>query len=277
MTNEGEIAGHYARGDLLQVILAGVEVLGKTPEALTIEDLAPVDEFHIGGSLATRSFLEEVALQEEDHVLDIGCGLGGASRFAATRYGCRVTGIDLTDEYVMTGRALCSWVGLHQRIELLQGNALDTGLPAETFDKAYMLHVGMNISEKHALAAEAWRLLKPGGLFGIYDVMRIGKGQITFPVPWATEPSASFVASPDAYKTALTGAGFVMSSERDRSAFALQFFERLQEAEAASEGPPPLGLHILMGPDAPTKVGNMIGNISDGTVAPVELIAKKPD
>jgi len=276
MTESAVVASHYSRGDLLQAISAGVEKLGKTSETVSIEDLAPVDEFHIGGSVATRSFLDQVAITAADHVLDIGCGLGGASRFAAQSYGCRVTGIDLTDEYVETGRVLCSWVGLKDRVSLVQGNALAMDFSANTFDKAFMLHVGMNIADKLLLAEEAWRVLKPGGVLGIYDVMRVGSEELVLPVPWATVPEASSVASPGDYRKALARAEFVLASERNRRDFALGFFERLRADAAAAQGLPPLGLHILMGENASTKVQNMIDNISQSRVAPVELIARKP-
>ena len=101
------VANHYTRGDLLGAILAGVEKLGKTPETITIDDLAPVDEFHIGGRVATRAFLDQMSIATDEHVLDAGCGIGGASRYAAKQYGCRVAGIDLTNEYVETGAELC--------------------------------------------------------------------------------------------------------------------------------------------------------------------------
>jgi SAM-dependent methyltransferase len=269
------IESHYARGDLLQAISTGIERLGRTPETVSIEDLAPVDEFHIGGSLATRSFLDQVSITPGDHVLDIGCGLGGSSRFAARAYGCRVTGVDLTDAYVEAGRVLSSWVGLKDRVSLVQGNALAMDFSANTFDKAFMLHVGMNIPDKLLLAEEAWRVLKPGGVFGIYDVMRVGSEDLLFPVPWATVPETSSVAAPGDYKSALVSAGFELVNERNRRDFALGFFERLRADAAADEGPPPLGLHLLMGKNASTKVQNMIENISQGRVAPVELIAAK--
>ena len=269
------VANHYTRGDLLSAIRAGVEKLGKTPETVTIEDLAPVDEFHIGGRMATRSFLDQIGIRPEDHVLDVGCGIGGASRFAARTYGCQVTGIDLTEEYVETGNTLCSWLGLENRVKLSQGNALAMSLPDATVDKAFMLHVGMNIPDKASLAMEVWRVLRPGGVFGIYDIMEVGGDQLKYPVPWATVAKASSLASPANYKHSLMAAGFQIVSERDRREFALDFFERLKENSAVADGPPPLGLHILMGKEAPTKVQNMIENVSRNRVAPIELIARK--
>ena len=269
------VANHYTRGDLLSAIRAGVEKLGKTPETVTVEDLAPVDEFHIGGRMATRSFLDQISIRPGDHVLDVGCGIGGASRFAARTYGCQVTGIDLTEEYVETGNTLCSWLGLENRVKLSQGNALAMSLPDATVDKAFMLHVGMNIPDKASLAMEVWRVLRPGGVFGIYDIMEVGGDQLKYPVPWATVAKASSLASPANYKHSLMAAGFQIVSERDRREFALDFFERLKENSAVADGPPPLGLHILMGKEAPTKVKNMIENVSRNRVAPIELIARK--
>ena len=269
------VANHYTRGDLLSAIRAGVEKLGKTPETVTIEDLAPVDEFHIGGRMATRSFLDQIGIRPEDHVLDVGCGIGGASRFAARTYGCQVTGMDLTEEYVETGNTLCSWLGLENRVKLSQGNALAMNLPDATVDKAFMLHVGMNIPDKASLAMEVWRVLRPGGVVGIYDIMEVGGDQLKYPVPWATVAKASSLASPANYKHSLMAAGFQIVSERDRREFALDFFERLKANSAVADGPPPLGLHILMGKEAPTKVQNMIENVSRNRVAPIELIARK--
>jgi SAM-dependent methyltransferase len=270
------VASHYTHGSLLDAIASGLEELGRSPETAGVDDLAPVDEFHVGGRVATEHFLDQLAIGPGDHVLDVGCGLGGASRFSAERYGCRVTGIDLTREYVEAGKVLNSWVGLADRIHLEQADASAIPCPEAAFGRVYMLHVGMNIADKHALASELHRVLKPGGRLGIYDVMRVGDGDLEFPVPWAGSPEGSSVARPDEYKQALDEVGFRVTMERDRSGFAQQFFAELQARAETAAGPPPLGLHILMGETAPTKVGNMVENISRGRVAPVELIAEKP-
>jgi hypothetical protein len=118
-------------------------------------------------------------------------------------------------------------------------------------------------------------VLQRGSVFGIYDVLRTGPGDLAFPVPWATTADSSAVADSERYKSALQKAGFNILAERNRRDFALAFFADLRAKTAAAGGPPPLGLHILMGRNTPQKVQNMIDNISKGRVAPVELIARK--
>jgi len=275
MPDNDIVATHYTHGNLLRAILDGIHRLGKSVDTVSVDDLGPVDEFHIGGRTATQRFLDQIEIRSDDHVLDVGCGMGGSSRFAARQYGCRVTGIDLTHEYITTGEAMCSWVGLGDRITLRQGDATATSSSDGTFDKAYMLHVGMNIADKHALASELHRVLRPGGRLGIYDIMRVGEGNLTFPVPWATTSEGSMVSSPQEYKTALKAAGFRILAERNRGQSALEFFSQLRARTADAVDLPPLGLHILMGKTASVKIRNMIENISQNRIAPVELIAER--
>lgn len=275
MSKTEAVEAHYTHGALLATIADGVRRLGKTPETVTVDDLSPVDEFHIGGRVATQRFLDQLDLTADDRALDVGCGLGGASRFVAKQYGCRVTGIDLTSEYVKTGEVLCSWVGLGDRITLEQGDATATPYADSTFDKAFIMHVGMNIANKRALASELHRVLRPGGRIGIYDIMRVGDADLVFPVPWATTAAESHVSSPDEYKAALEAEGLRVIAEHDRGAFALDFFAALQAKARGAGGPAPLGLHILMGETALEKVRNMIDNVSQHRITPVELIAEK--
>jgi ubiquinone/menaquinone biosynthesis C-methylase UbiE len=270
-----DITRHYAHGGLLEAIRAGVASLGKSADTVTVDDLAPVDEFHIGGRKASEDFLVQLGLSAGMHILDVGCGLGGTARFVASRYRSRVTGIDLTGECVETGNTLCRWVGLAHRISLHQGSALAMPFADRSFDGAYMLHVGMNIEDKEKLAQEVARGLRPGSRFGIYDVMRTGPGDLAYPVPWAAMAELSAVAEPDEYRSALQAAGFAVTAECNRRDFALAFFTELRAKTAAAGGPPPLGLHLLMGSNTPDKVQNMIDNISAGCIAPVELIARK--
>lgn len=275
MSYDKSVSDHYLHGSLLNTIEAALPALGKTIENVTIEDLAPVDEFHIGGRLATDNLIGQLNFPEQCHVLDVGCGLGGATRYVATKHKSKVTGIDLTPEYIETGKALCGWLGLEGYITLEQGSALSMPFQDDMFDGGYMLHVGMNIKDKESLFSEVYRVLKSGSSFGVYDVMRQMDGQLTYPVPWATESSTSKLSTPAQYKQALINAGFVVSNESNRRDFALEFFKQVRAKVEANGGPPPLGLHTLMQDSTAEKINNMIDNIVAGYISPVEIIAKK--
>ena len=270
---ERNVALHYSHGTLEAAILEALAAMGKDAAHLKPADLAPVDEFHIGGRAATVAFAAELGVASGMHLLDIGAGLGGAARYFATEHGCRVTGIDVTDDYVRVANALAKRVGLADRVAFQKASALALPFEDGSFDGAYMLHVGMNVFDKDALFAEVHRVLKPGGVFGIYDVMRVGPGEVTLPVPWASSVTTSFLADEATYRRLLERAGFAIEKTRNRRDFALKFFRELRERFAGS-GPPPLGLHILMGPAAQRKYANMTRAVEDGIVAPVEVIAR---
>lgn len=273
MPDTGSVSEHYTRGDLLEAIREGVRKLGKSEATVTLEELGPVEEFHIGGRQASAEFLDQLNLRAEHFVLDVGCGLGGTARFAASRSGCRVFGVDLTDEYVAVGKVMTRWVRLDGRVSHQQGNATDLPFADACFDRAYMMHVGMNIADKSSLMQELARVLKPGGRLGIYDIMRTSDGELTFPVPWSSNPDDSALGTLEDYKQALQAAGFTIVSERNRHDFAVAFFDRLQASSAG--GLPPLGLHIIMGANAPQKIANMVENVRCSRIAPIELIAEK--
>jgi ubiquinone/menaquinone biosynthesis C-methylase UbiE len=184
-----------------------------------------------------------------------------------------VTGIDLTDEYVRVASALSERTGLAGNLKFVQGSALALPFPPASFDGAYMLHVGMNIDDKATLFAQVKRALKPGGVFGVYDVMRTAPGDLAFPVPWARTAESSFVAATDDYRRLLREAGFAVQKERERRAFAIEFFKKVQ-ARVAESGLPPLGLHVVMGADFRDMVGNLMANLENGLVAPTEMICR---
>jgi len=276
-SDDKAVSEHYTHGELLEAIQSSIIKLGKSIDSVTIEDLAPVDEFHIGGRLATENLLDQLNFSEQDHILDVGCGLGGTSRFVANKYKNRVTGIDLTREYIDVGRMLSTWVGLDKQVTLHQGSVLSMPFENETFDGALMIHVGMNIDNKVKLFTEVHRLLRPGAFFAVYDVMQINDGKLAYPVPWAAEISTSKLATPDQYKQALNRAGFKPLAENNRSHFALSLFRRMDKKTEKNGNPSPFGLKTLMRESTAVQLKNMIDSIAADHIAPVEIIAQKSE
>ena len=273
METEQAVALHYAHGSLEETILSALAAAGKDVTRLAPKDLAPVDEFHVGGRQATIAFAEQFGPRPGMRLLDVGCGLGGAARYFAAEHGCQVSGIDLSGEYVAVANALAARVGLGERVTCQQGSALELPFAPGSFDGAYMFHVGMNIENKAKLFAEVRRVLAPSGRFGIYDVMRLAPGDLHYPVPWASSHEGSFVADAESYRRLLVAAGFEVVKERSRRDFALDLFGQMR-ARGAAGAPAPLGLHIVMGASAGQKVKNMMGDITAGLIAPVELICR---
>lgn len=277
MTVETEVARHYTTGALTQRVRAALSDLGIDPDAATAEDLKACDEFHTGGVQATDALLEHLDITAATRVLDIGCGIGGPARLLASRYGCTAQGVDLTQEFVDTAKELSQMVGLDKQTAFQQGSALDLPLDAASADLALLLHVGMNIEDKAGLFAEAYRVLGPGGTFAVFDVMRVEDAdtELIFPLPWSSVAETSFVTPPAVYLDAGKAAGFILAHQRDRAEFARTFFAEVF-ARTEAEGPPSLGIHLMMGDTAGEKLKNYVTNLHAGRIAPVEMIFRKP-
>lgn len=268
------IQTHYTRTDLGNAILAALEKAGKDTNRLSPEDLAPVDEFHIRGRAATLELARAAGLDSKKRVLDVGSGIGGTSRCLAKEFGCRVTGIDLTDEYCRTAAILSAKIGLADLVEYRQGDATNLPIDDASFDVVWTEHVAMNIPEKPHLYGELYRVLKPGGTLAIYDILAGPTGPVLFPVPWARTPDTSFLVRPDELRKHLEEAGFKVSDWSDTTDAARTWFMSLAE-KIHKEGLPPLGFHVLLGPDFQAMAQNQRRNLEEGRIVLAQVIAKK--
>ncbi len=273
MPLEDEVATHYTGADRTRAILEALRAAGLDPDHLSVDDLKPVDEFHSRGREATVDLGHALGLSADQHVLDVGSGIGGASRYFASTYGARITGIDLTPEYCRLATRFARSTGLADRVDYRPGSALAMPFADAAFDAAYTQHVAMNIEDKPALYAEIARVLKPRTRFGIYDILQGPGGEAIYPTPWADDGSTSFLATPDELRRLLGAAGFEIESWRDTSAAARVFFETAL-ARTAGRGPPPLGLHLLL-PDFRPRAENVLRGLVDDRLAVIEIICRK--
>lgn len=270
---ETAVARHYGDMGLWSRIITGLEASGVDMGCLRPEDLSAVEEFHIGGRKATAHAVEKMSLSGAQHVLDVGCGIGGAARYIAGQSDCTVTGIDLTPEYITIAKRLTELTGLDNKITFEVANALSMPFQNKAFDAAITLHVAMNIPERATLYREIARVLKPGATLYLFDVMKKNGRQLKFPVPWAETKNTSHLTTPDEMCSLLEGAGFEVREIGDRTDFALDFFR--ESMAFSKDGPPPLGIHLVMGESAAEKLRNVKGNIEKGCIAPVQMIATR--
>lgn len=273
--DEAAVARHYGDAGLLARIDSGLEAQGVDPDEPTIDDLAPIDEFHIGGRTATEYALAMLVPQAGQHLLDVGCGIGGTARLIASRYGCSVHGIDLTPEYIDVARVLTDRVGLGASVGFDVANALAMDFNDNTFDGAVTMHVAMNIADREGLYGEIARVMKPGAMLCVYDLMKKGDEALVFPVPWAETEATSHLITPDQTATLLDDAGLDVTQTDDRTDAAIAFFQKLASAADADAGKPTLGVHLLMGDTWREKFRNVTGNIENRRVSPVVMIANR--
>jgi SAM-dependent methyltransferase len=261
---DNAVETHYTTGDLGEAILTALKAAGKDIDHLTPDDLAPVDEFHGGQRPATIRLAELVGFTGSERVLDVGSGLGGPSRYLAWRYGCHVSGVDLTAEFVRVAEMLTRRTGLTERVDYRQGNALDLPFAEMSFDVVWSQNAAMNIADRDRLYREMRRVLKPGGKLALQEVALGPEGPPHYPVQWAREPSISFLLSQEAAREKLDAARFRVLVWQDTTEAAL---EAARRRVGGAEPPAGLGTHLILGPDWQAMARNSVRNLEERRVA----------
>lgn len=256
------VRGHYGGRNLSDTILTALAEAGTDVEQITAADLFPLDQLHAGGVAATRHALDRLGLAPDMRLLDIGCGIGGPSRLAAT-YDAQVTGIDLTPEFVEAATALTARVGMTDRASFVATAGESLPFEDDSFDAAVMVHVGMNIPDKQAVFAEVNRVLAPSAPFAVYEQMRTGEGDLTYPLPWAVDERSSFVESVEDYRSHLEGAGFTIEDVEDRTTSTLG---------APPDGP--ISPLVVFGPVFGQRIGNNVAATKAGLLGAMLVVAR---
>ncbi len=275
MSNEATIADHWGRGDVYARILAALEKTSKPLDTLTIEDLAPVDHFHARGFPATVELADQLPIKAGQHLLDIGCGVGGPARYLAQRFGCKVSGIDITPPFIEAAQGLTKLLHMEAQVALSLGDGNRLPYADATFDGAYTQHVTMNVADRNGFFSEAYRVLKPGAFFALTEHGLGPTGSPHHPLPWSEDGSGAYLKTPADTQRYLETAGFVDVTIEYTGAKYLEGYNRAI-ALAAQGALPPLGIHLLMGESAPQKTKNSARNIEERRTEPVKILCRKP-
>ncbi len=269
-----QVNAHYTPGTAENLADAFVRVLrswGKECVTLTPDDLAPIDQFHVGGEAATRALATLAGVGPTTRVLDVGGGFGGPARTLAATYGCAVTVLDLTEAYCQVGEMLTARSGLSDHVVFRQGDALAMPFPDAAFDLLWTQHSSMNIADKRQLYTEAYRVLRPGGQLALYEIMAGPHPPLHYPVPWARDATISFLSPPDAIHALLTDLGYRTLHWEDLTDATVA---AAQSRPAPAEPPP--GLHLVLGADFLERARNMGRNLAEHRTALIRAVLTRP-
>jgi len=266
------IADHYVKIGLADSVMEALKDVLRNSDSLKLEELSPVDEFHIRGREATLEMIKHAQFTDDDHVLDVGCGVGGPSRWLAKLCGCRVTGLDITKAFCEVATTLAKHTGMANRVRYRHGSALDMPFETDSFDGVWMQHVNMNIKDKPGLLQECHRVLKPGGKFAFYEIIADSGEPLEYPVPWAQRPEISFLVTERTYKDMLAAQGFTLKSWNDVTATATEWFRQIiQQTRQATQSV--LAVRALKDSNAALITKNMLTNLEARRIRVVNGIA----
>jgi SAM-dependent methyltransferase len=265
----GTIQTQYSTGLSRNNIERALVSAGKDLDHLTPADLAPLEDFHTMGRIATAQLVDLAQITGDSAVLDAGSGVGGTARYVADRYGCPVTAVDLTDEYCETSRWLNRLVGLDGLITVRQADVTELPFADGTFDVAISQHVQMNVPDKAHLYSETRRVLKDGGRLALWDIT-IGDGRaLDYPLPWADEPARSHLLTPVELRRVVESAGFTVEHWNDLTDPAAALMQAVLAQPAG-----PLGLHAFV-TDFTRKAERLTQALADGRLRAIQAVLER--
>jgi ubiquinone/menaquinone biosynthesis C-methylase UbiE len=275
MSTDPNVSRHYTSGNLLERLRAQLAAEGIDPDHPTVATLAPFDHFHGRGLEATQELAGSVAVAASDHILDVGSGIGGPARYFADRFGCRVTGIDLTAEFCDVARVLTRAVGLDDRVVFEQGTALKMSFADASFDGAYSMNVSMNIADKRGFFGEIARVLRPGAWLALSEIAQGPGVAPAYPTPWAATAATSFLATLPQTRRALEDAGFTIVTSRETVRQALAFNARSRAMVERGEKPPFGAIRLIHGDRAAAMAANGARALAEARIIPIEIVCRK--
>jgi SAM-dependent methyltransferase len=240
------------------------------PKAWQASDFSGVDQLHLGGLEASKALAQWLPLNAT-RGLDIGCGLGGTSRYLAVNHGCSMVGLDLNSDYIQAAQLLNSHLSGLSDCHFVVGNSLALPFAEHSFDFVVSQHASMNIAQKATLLAAVHRVIKPGGCLLLHEVMLAqgcAKTAVDYPAPWADQHEHSHLSPWLGFMQLAHTIGFNLIKFEDNTMDALAWLH-----QARNQPPtPPFTPNIVLGPMAGMMSANMLRNLQQGRLQIVSAL-----
>lgn len=121
---------------------------------------------HPGGFRATKKLAYACGVGRDSKVLDIACGKGTSAIFLAKEFGCRVEGVDISEDLIKEAKAYAKQKGVAERVRFQVGDALDLAYSDNEFNVAVSQAMLILVNDKNKAIQEAKRVVKLGGYAG---------------------------------------------------------------------------------------------------------------
>lgn len=272
-TTANTALSYYEGPDLVDSLVNALTEAGLDPNALDIDRLAALDEFHALGRAATVALANLAGVQADERVLDVGAGIGGPARFLAARHGARVTALDATTRFCRVAQVLTRGAGLADRVEIVCGDALALPFADHSFDVVWTQALLQNVADKHRLLSELTRVVRPGGRLALFEIVAGPGGPLDFPVPWGVREEDSWLITADELRAMLDSEPLSLTTWNEGPP-ALQAIATAAQSLPAVSTDPQIGLHILM-PDYEARRAGLARNIAQHKIALVQAIATR--
>ena len=270
------INNQYAAKGLDTRIVKAIKAAGVNTHTITREDMNWFDQLHAGGNNSTRILANIAGIEQNMKVLDVGCGIGGASRTLSAEFGCCVVGIDITSEYIKTAQVLTEMLQEEMEVTFQQGDALNLPFDNQSFNTVWTQSVIMNIEDKYAFLHEAFRVLRKGGILAIEGVVSGVEAEIRYPVLWADSPSVSFLVTPDMLRKMVGDVGFIEAEWQDITSQRLEWQQQIRSA--TSDKPHPLRkVSDLVQSRLSEKIKNTALGFKDGAYRSIRCVLRRPE
>lgn len=170
MNNQDHVLAFYSRHPIShEQILAGAQSRRGHLDALKPEDLFPFDQDHYGGLSVVDALAQRAQIAAGSNVADFCAGLAGPARYLAHKYGAILTCVELNPRRAPGAADLTRRVGLAQRVRVVRGDVMRVPLATGCMDAVISQEALLHVPDKRAALAEAFRVLRPGGMLSFTD------------------------------------------------------------------------------------------------------------